>query len=361
MPFRKHIVMEGLKMQEKNKNAPISIFISSTYKDLAAYRNEVETRLVSMEQSIKGMEYFGASSETPLTVCKQKIGECKLMILLIGVSYGSIEPVSGKSYTEYEYDFATELGIPTLCYIADTSSSNLEIPFDAIDTKNKDLLDSFKEKVRAAHLVSEFTTIEDIGLRILHDVPAELEKLSVIKKPQTIASMKSDVNEDMLREGANEFEKFWLRPQRLAGKLVPLRMRLNKKLNGWKVKDELIRALGLTVGDSISTEVSVQLASGIIDDKGDTDLFADGDAADWLIDQIQDAGTVEGCIVDCYVRFVYSRAPVGGVNGRQVNTANLVLVEGIRSVGVDNDYAFTSKASDQDQAKNLMQFLKSLQ
>ncbi len=348
-------------MGTKDKSAPISIFISSTYKDLAAYRNEVETRLVSMEQSIKGMEYFGASSETPLKVCKQKISECKLMILLIGVSYGSIEPVSGKSYTENEYDFATELGIPTLCYIADTSSSELEIPFNAIDIKNKDRLDSFIEKVRSSHLVSEFTTIEDIGSRILHDVPVELEKLSVINNSQTITNGKSDVNEDMLRAGANEFEKFWLRPQRLAGKLVPLRMRLNKKLNGWKVKAELIGALGLTVGDSINTEVSVQLTSGIIDDNGDTDLFADGDAADWLIDQIQSAGTVEGCIVDCYARFVYSRAPVGGVNGRQVNTANLVLVEGIRFVGVDNNYALTAKANDQDQTKDLMKFLKSLQ
>ena len=349
-------------MALKTKGSAISVFVSSTYKDLAAYRNEVETRLVSMEQAFKGMEYFGASSETSLEVCKQKISECKLMILLIGVSYGSIEPVSGKSYTENEYDYATELGIPILCYIADTSSSNLAIPFDAIDTKNKDRLDAFKDKIRSAHLVSEFTTIEDIGLRILHDVPAELEKLAVIKKPQVTISEKTDVNEDMLRTGANEFEKFWLRPQRLAGKLVPLRMRLNKKLGGWKVKDELIRALGLTVGDSINTEVSVQLASGLIDDNGDTDLFADGEAADWLIDQIQSAGTVEGCIVDCYVRFVYSRAPVGGVNGRQVNTANLVLVEGIRLVGVDNNYALTAKANnDREQVKDLMQLLRSLQ
>ena len=159
---------------------PISIFISSTYKDLAAYRAEVEKQLVGLEQAVKGMEYFGSSSDTPLEVCKNKLRECKLMILLIGVSYGSIEPSSGKSYTELEYDYAIKMGIPVLAYAADLSSINIGIPLDAIDYKNKALLDDFRSTVEQSHLISRFSSIDDLGKRIAHDVPAELKKLSLL-------------------------------------------------------------------------------------------------------------------------------------------------------------------------------------
>lgn len=102
----------------------------------------------------------------------------------------------------------------------------------------------------------------------------------------------------------------------------------------------LIRAVGLTVGDCITTEVSVQLGNNIIDDVGDTDLFADGEGADWILDQVTNAGVVEGCIIDCFVRLIYCRAPVGQ-NGRMVNKASLAFVSGIRYVGIDNNYVLS--------------------
>lgn len=327
---------------KKIKTEPISVFISSTYKDLAACRAEVEKQLIGLEQAVKGMEYFGSSSDTPLDVCKKKLSECKLMILLIGVSYGSIEPSSGKSYTELEYDYATEIGIPILVYEADLNSASVGIPLDSVDYVNKERLDNFKLIVENQRLVSKFTSIDDLGKRIAHDVPAELEKLSFIE-PLNIrkTSITTEVTEDILRDGANEFERFWLRPQRLAGKMIPVRLRINKKFGGWKVKDELIKAIGLTLGDCITTEVSVLLGNNIIDDEGDTDLFADGEGADWILDQVINIGVVEGCIIDCYVRLVYCRAPIGE-KGKMINNASLVFVSGIRCVGIDRNHILAS-------------------
>lgn len=344
---------------KKERIDPISIFVSSTYKDLAACRAEVEKQLVGLEQAVKGMEYFGSSSDTPLDVCKNKLRECKLMILLIGVSYGSVEPSSGKSYTELEYEYATELGIPVLAYEADLSSPNVGIPLDAIDYENKSRLDAFKSTVEKSHLISRFTSIDDLGKRIAHDVPAELEKLSFIDSfSAPDAVLKTDVTEDALRDGANKFERFWLRPQRLAGRMVPVRLRINKKFGGWKVKDELIRAVGLTVGDCITTEVSVQLGNNIIDDVGDTDLFADGEGADWILDQVTNAGVVEGCIIDCFVRLIYCRAPVGQ-NGRMVNKASLAFVSGIRYVGIDSNYVLSPNrgSAEESNLANLLSLL----
>lgn len=332
---------------KKVKIEPISIFVSSTYKDLAACRAEVEKRLIGLEQAVKGMEYFGSSSNTPLEVCRNKLRECKLMILLLGVSYGSIEPSSGKSYTELEYEYATELGIPVLAYEADLSSNNTGIPLDAIDYENKVRLDEFKKTVEKSHLISRFTSIDDLGKRITHDVPAELEKLSFIDVLPNSEVSVGEITEEILHEGANKFERFWLRPQRMAGQIIPIRLRINKKFGGWKVKDELIRAVGLTVGDCITTEVSVQLGNNIIDDDGDTDLFADGEGADWILDQVSAAGVVEGCILDCFVRLIYCRAPVG-VNNKMVNKASLAFVKGIKFVGIDRNYALSANNNTTD-------------
>lgn len=149
-----------------------------------------------------------------------------------------------------------------------------------------------------------------------------------------------NINQDDLREGGKLFELFWLRPKVYAGKSVPIRLRINKKWGGWKVKDELIQSLDLEVGDTISTEITPLLTSGIIDDDNDTDLFASEGGADWLLENNVGVGTV----IDCYVKFVYSKAPVG-LNGKSVYKISLVFEKGISVIGVDEDYIATAKDS----------------
>lgn len=146
-----------------------------------------------------------------------------------------------------------------------------------------------------------------------------------------------EVGEEELAEGARRFELFWLRPSRCAGQEAALRIRINSKLSGWRLKDELVESLGLTVGDTVNAEVSVLFGPGIIEDSDDVDLFADGDAATWLLESIIESGSPEGCILDVRVRFVYKEAPVGGPMGRSVGKASLVLIEGIRFVGFDGE------------------------
>lgn len=149
------------------------------------------------------------------------------------------------------------------------------------------------------------------------------------------------VTNEVLRSGAETFERFWLQPERFQNQEVTVRLRLNKKLGGWKIKDELVESLGLKVGECISTEVSVQFGPEIIDDDGDTDLFADGDAADWLVDTVlhngQRDGTVKGCIIDCVVRLAYDIAPVGQ-SGKKIHKASLILVKGLAFCGYDVKY-----------------------
>lgn len=141
-----------------------------------------------------------------------------------------------------------------------------------------------------------------------------------------------NISREELKNGGELFEKFWLRPGRYADQKAAIRLRINKKWGGWKVKDELVTAVGLEVGDTISTEITPYFTSGIIDDDNDTDLFASGKGADWLLDNKVSAGTV----IDCVVRFDYSQVPVG-LNGKVINKISLVFEEGIKVVGTEEN------------------------
>lgn len=136
-----------------------------------------------------------------------------------------------------------------------------------------------------------------------------------------------------LKKGGKLFEQFWLRPKKYNGQKANIRLRVNTKWGGWKLKDEIIQSLKLEVGNTISTEVTVHFMLGLIDDDDDTDLFASGEAADWLLDNEVKPGTV----IDCCVRFVYSKLPIGG-NDREIGKISLVFEKGLGIVG--NDPAF---------------------
>lgn len=127
-----------------------------------------------------------------------------------------------------------------------------------------------------------------------------------------------------LEKGGKDFEVFWLRPKKMTNAEAILRMQVNQPWGGWKLKDGLVESLGLEVGDTINTEVTVLNGPGLIENADDTDLFASGAGADWLLDN--DIG--KGSIFEAKVKFVYAKAPVGGLTGRDVWKLSLVFIEG---------------------------------
>lgn len=134
----------------------------------------------------------------------------------------------------------------------------------------------------------------------------------------------TNINNEELARGAKDFEIFWLRPKKMANKEAIIRMQINAHWGGWKLKDGLVESLGLEVGDTINTEVSVQFTTGLIRQENDTDLFASGEGADWLLDN----NIGPGSVIDAKVRFVYAQAPVGGPMGNTIWKLSLVFLEG---------------------------------
>lgn len=146
------------------------------------------------------------------------------------------------------------------------------------------------------------------------------------------------IDEKDLHNGGELFEMFWLRPKLYKDQTTVIRLRINKKWGGWKLKDELVDMLGLEVGNTISTEVTPFFITGKIDDVDDMDLFASDAGADWLLENDVKIGT----IIDCRVRFSYCKAPVGA-NGKDINKASLIFEEGLNVVGIDDNYIQSGK------------------
>lgn len=64
-----------------------------------------------------GMEYFNASDDSQWEVIKSLIRECDYYVLIVAGRYGSIEEESGKSYTQKEFEYAVEQGVPVISFV----------------------------------------------------------------------------------------------------------------------------------------------------------------------------------------------------------------------------------------------------
>jgi len=136
------------------------VFISSTYEDLKAERQEVMQALLELDCIPSGMEIFPAANEEQWEVIKQVISECDYYIVIIGGCYGSICP-GGMSYTEREYRYAIDKGKPVIGFYHKDPG---KIPVDKTEQTpdGKEKLKKFLDLVKSK-LCKPWSTPEDLG------------------------------------------------------------------------------------------------------------------------------------------------------------------------------------------------------
>ncbi len=93
------------------------IFVSSTYQDLKEPRQEVIKTILLLGHIPVSMEYFPAGNEDQWTTIKGLLDGCDYYVIILGGNYGTIEETTGKSYTQLEYEYATEKRIPVASFI----------------------------------------------------------------------------------------------------------------------------------------------------------------------------------------------------------------------------------------------------
>lgn len=126
-------------------NVKYQIFISSTYDDLHKERQQVIKATLEMGHIPVGMEMFSAADDEQWKIIARQIDECDYYVVIVAHRYGSI--IRDISYTEKEYDYAIQKGVPIIGFIIDDKAPWPSNMVDS-DTNKKQSLTLFKEKIK---------------------------------------------------------------------------------------------------------------------------------------------------------------------------------------------------------------------
>ena len=159
----------------------LQVFVSSTYSDLISERQAAVEAILTAGHIPAGMELFAAGDESQMEVIKQWIDESDVFLLILGGRYGSIEPKTGKSYIELEYQYALKQKKPLFaCVIFETAldAKIRENGKDVFEQDNPQKLKNFKEtilgkicrfwedrkdiKIAVSEKLAEFSRIDDL-------------------------------------------------------------------------------------------------------------------------------------------------------------------------------------------------------
>ena len=142
-------------------NKKYQVFISSTYTDLIEERRKVMDVLLMADCIPAGMEAFVATDNEQFEVIKKVIDLCDYYVLILGMRYGSINSATGISYTEMEYEYAKEKGIPVLVFAIDDA---VELDEDKRDSEEEKIakLKLFRDKALTNRMASIWKNADEL-------------------------------------------------------------------------------------------------------------------------------------------------------------------------------------------------------
>lgn len=112
------------------------------------------------------MELFTAGDKSQMDTIKRWIDESDAYMLILGGRYGSVEPTTGVSYTELEYDYAVEQAKPLFAVVIEEAALEEKVKKQGtafLERENPQLLKQFRDKV-LSRVSSFFKAEADIKL-----------------------------------------------------------------------------------------------------------------------------------------------------------------------------------------------------
>ncbi|HEX8394214.1 MAG TPA: DUF4062 domain-containing protein [Longimicrobium sp.] len=134
------------------------VFVSSTFEDLRTERDQIIKATLEMGHIPVGMEMFSAADEEQWKVIARTIDQSDYYVVIVAHRYGSL--VGKISYTEREYDYAIQQGVPVIGFVLD---ENAVWPPRYIEDSGamRSALQAFKAKIRKKP-VGFWTSAEDL-------------------------------------------------------------------------------------------------------------------------------------------------------------------------------------------------------
>lgn len=151
----------------------LQIFLSSTYEDLIDHRLAAMEAILAAGHIPAAMEQFSPGDETAWEKIKTWIDESDAFILILGGRYGSIEPTSGKSYVQMEYEYAMAQKKPFFAVVVDEKHHEQrvkELGLVVDERKHPDKYKAFRELV-TQRLCSFWNDQKDIKTAVFQKLP----------------------------------------------------------------------------------------------------------------------------------------------------------------------------------------------
>ena len=120
--------------------------------------------ILSLDCIPAGMELFPAMDEEQFEFIKRVIDDCDYYILIIGGRYGCVAD-HGISYTEKEYHYAVQKGLPILAFLHDDLDRISLGKSEMSETKRARLF-QFREEVKKGRLVQFWSSIDDLNGKV---------------------------------------------------------------------------------------------------------------------------------------------------------------------------------------------------
>jgi hypothetical protein len=136
------------------------VFVSSTVADLAHERRRVSEWLAKAGHIPAGMEMFPATDQKQFDYIKRIIDRSDYYVVIVGGRYGTSAD-DKLSYTEKEYDYALERGIPVLAFLHGDPD---RIPVGKTDksASKAKRLEAFRKRLSQGRMVNFWTDPQDL-------------------------------------------------------------------------------------------------------------------------------------------------------------------------------------------------------
>ena len=141
-----------------------------------SYVAAVERAISACGHVVVDMADFPAADQIPAQLCRERVRGCEVYVGVLGIRYGSaVRDEPDVSYTELEFDAATEAELPRLVFLLDTSAADVGIPLSRlIDVEFGARQQAFRRRVQECGLVTQVfadpATLGQLVERSLHEL-----------------------------------------------------------------------------------------------------------------------------------------------------------------------------------------------